>query len=188
MTQIIGRIYKIVSSECDGVYIGSTTMQLNARFNAHKCHYKRYVAGKHRYMTSFEILKFADAKMELVHEGLFDGKKDLEQFEGNTIRTTPNAVNKNVVGRSKPEYYQDNKETLLQKQHQYDEANREAKRARQNTKCTCDVCGGKFTHANKAQHVRTQMHQNAASSTEPSSTSSDVESDADTDISDNKVE
>ena len=132
---IIGRIYKIVSSECDGVYIGSTTQQLNVRLGLHKCHYKNYVAGKYHYVTSFDILKFADAKIELVHEGVFEGRKDLEQFEGETIRTTPNAVNKVIVGRSMQQYYQDNKEAMLQKQKQYNEANREAIRARMHVWC-----------------------------------------------------
>jgi len=185
MTQVIGRIYKIVSSECDGVYIGSTTLQMNKRFNLHKSDYKRHVAGKCHYVTSFEILKFADAKIELVHEGVFDGKKDLEQFEGELIRTTPNAVNNIVVGRSTKEYYQDNKEALQQKKRQYGEANRASIRIWANTKCTCDVCGGKFTNSGKAQHFKSKKHQKASSSSEPSSTNSDVESDADTDISDN---
>ena len=135
--------------------------------------HKHHVSGKYHYVTSFEIVKFADAKLELVHEGVFDGRKDLEAFEGEIIRTTPNAVNKVIVGRSKKE-----------SRTQYCEANREAIRARQNTKCMCDVCGGKFTNANKAKHVKSKTHQNAVSSTEPSSTSSDVESDTDTDISD----
>ena len=182
---IIGRIYRMVSSECDGVYIGSTTQQLNVRFNEHKSHYKRYLLGKNNYFASFEIVKFADAKLELVHEGVFDWKKDLEAFEGETIRTTPNAVNKLIVGRSMQQYYQDNKEAMLQKQKQYNEANREAIRARQNTKCTCGVCRGRFTNASKARHFKSKTHQKAVSSTEPSSTSSDVESDTDTDISDN---
>ena len=145
--QIIGRIYKIVSSECDGVYIGSTTLQLNTRFGVHKSHSKRYLAGKQHYVTSCEIMKFADAKIELVHEGVFDGRKDLEAFEGEIIRTTPNAVNKVIVGRSKKE-----------SRTQYCEANREAIRARQNTKCTCDVCGGKFTNADKKNNTYEQQN------------------------------
>ena len=127
MTQIIGRIYKIVSSECDGVYIGSTTLQLNTRWSTHKCHYKNYVAGKYHYLTSFEIMKFADAKIELVHEGVFDGKKDLEKFEGETIRTTPNAVNKVIVGRTLQQYYQDKKEAINQKTNQHYQDNKEAR-------------------------------------------------------------
>ena len=182
--QIIGRIYKIVSSECDGVYIGSTTLQLNTRWSSHKCHYKEYVDGTYHYVTSCEIMKFADAKIELVHEGVFEGRKDLEQFEGETIRTIPNAVNKVIVGRSMQQYYQDNKEARQQQIRQYNEANRASIHMWRKTECTCDVCGGKFTNANKARHVKSKTHQNAVSSTHPSSTSSDVESDTDTDISD----
>ena len=181
MTQISGRIYRIVSSECDGVYVGSTTKQLNIRFSNHKSNYKNYLAGKYNYVTSFEILKFTDAKIELIHEGLFDGRRDMEAFEGATIRTTPSAVNKVIVGRSFRQYYQDNKEAMLQQQRQYDEANRESIRTRQNTKCTCDVCGGKFTLAHKIQHVKTKKHQKAVSSNEPSVMSSDVENNTDTD-------
>ncbi len=82
MAQIIGRVYRIISSECDGVYIGSTTQQLNTRFSDHKSHYKLYLHCKTTYVTSFEILKFTDANIKLVHEGVFDGKKDMEKFEG----------------------------------------------------------------------------------------------------------
>ncbi len=170
---IIGRIYKIVSSECDGVYIGSTTQQLNVRFYEHKSHYKRYLLGRYNHTTSFEIMKVADAKIELVHEGVFDGRKDLEQFEGDTIRTTPNAVNKNVAGRSRNEC---NK--------LYHGANRYAIIKRKRPKCACDVCGGIYTLSGKAQHVKTKKHQHASSSTEPSSSSPDV----DTDISDQEFD
>ena len=111
-------------------------------------------------------------------------KKDLEEFECELIRTTPISVNKVIVGRSMQQYYQDNKEAMLQKQKQYNEANRASIHMWRKTECTCDVCGGKFTNANKARHVKSKTHQNAVSSTQPSSTSSDVESDTDTDISD----
>ncbi len=166
MVQIIGRIYKIVSSECDGVYIGSTTQQLARRFSEHRCRYKQSLVGKHHRVTSFDIVKFADAKIELIHEGLFDGKQDLEQFKGEIIRTTPNAVNKVVAVRSFQQYYQYNKEPLLQRRRQYEETNRETIRARQNTKCTCDVCGGKFTLSNKVKHLKTKKHSDAVLSSD----------------------
>ena len=103
MVQIIGRIYKIVSSECDGCYIGSTTQQLNMRLNMHKNDYRRYLTGKPIYITSFEVIKFADASIELIHEGVFDSKEDLRRLEGEMIKTTPNAVSKNIAGRTQPE-------------------------------------------------------------------------------------
>ena len=166
MVQIIGRIYKIVSSECDGCYIGSTTQQLNRRFTMHKAHYKSYSVGKSHYLFSFEVLKFADAKIELIHEGVFDSKNDLEQLEGEIIRTTPNAINKNVAGRTSQErnhqYYQDNRETIL---------------AHMKTKYVCSTCGGKYTHANKAVHCRTKKHQNAVSSSSSVTDSSETSTD-----------
>jgi hypothetical protein len=155
MVQIIGRIYKIVSSECDGCYIGSTTQQLSRRLCVHKSHYKRYLAGKCNYMTSFDVIKFADASIELVHEGVFDSKNDLEHLEGEIIQTTPNVVNKNIAGWTgtkqeyDKQYYQDNREALL---------------AHMNTKCVCPTCGGKYTIVNKQKHCRTTKHQNAVSS------------------------
>ena len=74
--QIFGRIYKITSSDTDDVYVGSTLLTLNRRFSNHKNHYKRYAQGiyDHRYTKSFEIIKFGDARIELVSEGLFNTK------------------------------------------------------------------------------------------------------------------
>ena len=144
MVQIIGRIYRIVSSECDGCYIGSTTRQLSIRFSCHQSTYKRYLAGKSNYVTSFKVIKFADANIELIHEGVFDSKEDMKALEDDIIRTTPNAVNKNIAvwTGTKQEYdtkyYQDNRETI---------------RARKDRHITCPICGGKFTPSHKHQHA-----------------------------------
>jgi hypothetical protein len=146
MVQIIGRIYKIVSSECDDCYIGSTTKQVIDCFRVHKCGYNAYLAGNYKYDSSFEVLKFADASIELIHEGLFDSRQDLAQFEGEIIRTTPNAINKNMAGRSVKQYQQDNLEQI---------------NTWRTTQNTCEICGGKYTHANRAQHCKTMKHQNA---------------------------
>ena len=93
MSGIIGRIYKITSNETDYIYIGSTTNQLDARFKKHKADYKRHSDNKSSYLSSFEIIKYTDAKIELIHEGLFEGRNDLENYERDTIRTSPNCVN-----------------------------------------------------------------------------------------------
>ena len=155
MSRIIGRIYKIVSSKCDGCYIGSTTHQLNTRLSDHKSKYKLYITGKFHYLTSFEVLKFVDAKIELVHKGVFDSKADMEHLEGEFIRTTPNAVNKHVAGwtGTKQEY-----------QQQYKQDNREIIRAYNNTKHNCSICGGKYNNASKVRHVKSRKHQTAISS------------------------
>jgi hypothetical protein len=127
--QVIGRIYKIISDETDYVYIGSTTHQLNKRFANHKSAYNAYLNNKGNYITSFEICKYIDAEIELIHEGLFDSKKDMEKLEGEIIRTTPNAINKCTPGltlcESYKKYRDQNKEVISVKSKQYREQNKE---------------------------------------------------------------
>ena len=156
MAGIIGRIYKIVSSECDGCYIGSTTQQLELRLRKHKKSYSRYIKGKGDNVTAYPILKYTDAAIELIHEGIFDGRRDLELMEGEIIRTTPNAVNKTMVGwrGTRQEYGK-----------QYYQDNREAHRTYNTTKHNCSICGGKYTNSSKSTHVKTKKHQDAVSST-----------------------
>jgi hypothetical protein len=166
MVQIIGRIYKIVSSECDGCYIGSTTQELSARFRMHKCDYKAYLDGHPNYLTSFEVIKFVDASIELIHEGVFDSKEDLRRLEGEMIKTTPNTVNKNIAGRTQPE-----------SKKQYKQNNVELTKAWKTTKHNCPTCGGKYTNNGKAKHVKSKKHQNAVSSASSDIDSSDEDSD-----------
>ena len=101
MAGLIGRIYKITSNETDYIYIGSTTQDLKRRFTEHKSDYKY-----NYYVSSSEICKYADAKIELIHEGLFIDRKDMEKFEGETIRTTSNAINKQIPGTTRQEQLQ----------------------------------------------------------------------------------
>ena len=119
----------------------------------HKNDYRRYLTGKPNYITSFEVIKFADASIELIHEGVFDSKEDMGKFEGEVIRTTPNAVNKNIAGRTQPE-----------SKKQYKQNNVELTKAWKTTKNDCPTCGGKYTLSHKAQHYKSKKHQNAVSS------------------------
>ena len=64
----MGKIYKITSSKTDNVYIGSTIQTLNDRFLKHKSNYKLYQNNKYANVSSNEILKHGDAKIELIEE------------------------------------------------------------------------------------------------------------------------
>lgn len=59
-------IYKIVSPQTDKIYIGSTTKKLNIRFNNHTSDYRRHLNGHYRFCSSFEIIKYKDAKIVLI--------------------------------------------------------------------------------------------------------------------------
>ena len=171
MSGIIGRIYKITSNETDYIYIGSTTQQFDVRFQKHKVDYKRHSNNKFPYMSSFEIVKYTDAKIELIHEGLFEGRGDLENYERDTIRTSPSCVNiykkqtDEEIKENKKIYYEQNKDKIKEKDKLYYEQNKEHyKQYREQNiekaryKYVCEICKGKFTHQNKSHHLKSPKH------------------------------
>ena len=62
-----GRIYKLVSQQTDKIYIGSTKDKLCKRIAGHKYKYKKWLNDNTKgFLTSFEIVKFDDCKIELL--------------------------------------------------------------------------------------------------------------------------
>lgn len=88
-----GKIYKIISNQIDKVYIGSTTQPLCERLAGHRNNYKRYLANKDPYMTSFELIKYDDAKIILLENYPCKNKEELCSKEQDWIDKTPNNVN-----------------------------------------------------------------------------------------------
>ena len=153
---MIGRIYIIKSKQTNKVYIGSTVETLKKRFSKHKCS---------KTCSSREILKYDDAKIELLECYECENKEELRKKEGEYIRKY-DCVNKKIEGRTDKEYrqenkekiaeyYQENKEAVLEYQKEYYEKNKE----KINEKFTCP-CGGTYTYQNKARHLKTKMHLN----------------------------
>jgi hypothetical protein len=142
------KIYQVKSDHTDDVYIGSTTTKLSQRFSKHKNHYKRYLVGKGRYITSFKILEYGDAYIELLEDYPCESNIELEHREAELIREL-DCVNKIIPGRTLKEYYQDNKDKI--KQYQLD--NRDKLRQKHN--CSC---GGKYTHINRSRHMKSAKH------------------------------
>ena len=172
MTSI--NFYKITSANTDKVYVGSTDKDnINARLNQHEQDYKRYQDGKYNYVTSFEILECKDYKIELFENKICQNKEQRDTVECNYIINTPNTVNKYLPGRTREQYYQDNKQELNERhrqyrqdnkehideyQRQYYQENKEERNRKANEKHNC-ICSGKYTKANKSQHEKSQKHQ-----------------------------
>ena len=175
------KIYKISSPQCEKFYIGSTTQTLNRRLAGHKSHYKHYIEGLYRYISSFEIVKFEDVIIELIKDVKCESKKELDRIEGECIKEHHDRIlNKNVAGRTKKEYrethkneikewkeahkneikdkwkeyYEAHNNELKDKQKDYRETNKE----KLNEKFDCE-CGGKYTFENKTHHNKTKKHQ-----------------------------
>ena len=134
-----GKIYCIKSNQTDKMYIGSTFMKLSKRFNLHKHNNGKKGIG----CSSSEILKYDDCYIELIEEHYDLIKKQLERIEGELIRKNiNNCVNKMIAGRTKDEWWQDNKEKIY-------------KIRKMKNEC---VCGGNYTNGHKSDHIKTIKH------------------------------
>jgi hypothetical protein len=120
------KIYKISSPQCEKFYIGSTTLTLTRRLSLHKSDYKRYVENGNRgCVSSFEVVKFDDAIIELIKNVKCENRNELERLEGNCILEHHNRIlNKNVAGRTWKEYREANKIEGEEYRKNYREANK----------------------------------------------------------------
>lgn len=91
-----GKIYKICSSQCNDIYIGSTVQHyLSNRFGGHKQKYLKWLNDKKcEYVSSFEIIKHSDAKIILLEKYNCNTKDELRAREQWWIDNTEACVNK----------------------------------------------------------------------------------------------
>jgi hypothetical protein len=139
------KIYKITSAQTPDIYIGSTTKTLNSRLTGHKMNYRKYLRGKYAYVTSFEIVKYPDCKIELLELCNFDTKEQLRRREGEYILNNE-CINMRVAGRTRKEtcknYYNNNKDKI--KKYKAEKFN-------------C-LCSGKYTNGTKSRHLKSKKH------------------------------
>jgi len=128
-----GYIYKICSHQTNDIYIGSTKQKLCARMSGHRQEYKLNKNGSKHYYTSFEILKYDDAYIELIEIIKYDIKQELLKKEGEYIRNLE-CVNKQIAGQTMPEYKKNNIENKKQIDKEYYEKNKETILKRQKIK------------------------------------------------------
>ena len=120
-----GEIYKIVCDTTGLIYIGSTCERLlSRRLSAHTGDYRKWVKGNSKnYVTSFKIFENNNYHIELIEVypcSIFD---ELTTREG-WYQQNNECVNKNIAGRTKKEYYEDNKGKILEINKQYYEDNK----------------------------------------------------------------
>ena len=123
-----GKIYSIKSKKTEDIYIGSTILTLKERFNHHKYSYKYYQNGKGCYKSSYEIVKYDDAYIELLEDYPCESKKELCKKEGEYIRNNK-CINRNIAGRTQKEldkeYYEKHKERIKKRKKEYYEKHKE---------------------------------------------------------------
>jgi len=176
------KVYRIISdSNPDLVYYGSTYCKLSNRLSKHKNNYKRYLKEKSHYVTSFDLIKLDDCKIILVEKYPCTDKEELRMRERFYIENNQ-CVNKVIPGRTKKEYYKDNRENIEENSKIYYENNREkiskrCKKYYENNKEKCEEyykqyrenisskpitceCGRDMARGNLTRHLKSKIHFN----------------------------
>ena len=151
-------IYKIVNDEMPNmVYYGSTCNTLRQRFSEHKTNYNR--------CSSKKLFEFGKAQIILVEKFPCNDRIELNQRERFYIENNE-CVNKNIPIRTpkeykekKKEWYEANKEKITDQKKEWYEANKERFNEKKKEKTDCE-CGGKYIHAHRARHFKTEKHKN----------------------------
>jgi hypothetical protein len=86
--------------------------------SCHRRDYKSWINKTHNYMTSYEILKYGDAYIELVEECEFASKQEMQKREGHFIRTME-CVNKLIAGRTTIERCIENASQIKEQRKKY---------------------------------------------------------------------
>ncbi len=146
------KIYKLVSNSTDKVYIGSTCQSLTKRKAKHKDDYKRYLQGKCRYITSFQLVELGDIDIVLLENYSCNSQEELHKKERFYIEGN-NCVNKCIPTRTYKEYNDANKE----KAKEYRLKNLEKIKKQKGELFTCS-CGKRIAFGGKARHNRSLKH------------------------------
>jgi hypothetical protein len=106
-----GYIYSIRSYHTELIYIGSTFGPLRQRLYRHKNNLKQFNLQKYHYVSSYEIVQYDDAYVELVETYENVNKMELQRFEGHHIRQNK-CCNKIIAGQTHEEYRENNKDKI----------------------------------------------------------------------------
>jgi hypothetical protein len=113
------KIYKIVDNTNGNVYIGSTCEPTLAhRLAKHRGHYREYLKGGNRYITSFKILENNDYSIVLLEEFPCETKDQLLARERYYIENNE-CVNKKIPTRTKKEWTEKNQDKIIDYQKKY---------------------------------------------------------------------
>jgi hypothetical protein len=137
-----GKIYKIKCNKTGKLYIGSTVQPLCHRKSVHIDDFKKFNRGVFHYMTSFEVIKGNDFKMELIENYPSQSVEELHERERFHIESNE-CVNKKIPGRTKKEYQNSYYLNIV--------------KAKRQAQFTCD-CGCVIKQHSKAYHLQSQKH------------------------------
>ena len=191
-----GKIYTIRNHIDDDIYVGSTTQPLSKRMVWHRSAMKNPTKCNRRVYKHMNDLGIENFYIELYECYPCNSCEELTKREGQIIREI-GTLNSFIAGRTRKEFYADNKETILEQRKEFYRANKgqilEQKKCYRETNqdkikeqkayyyknnkdkikdkvCkpyTCE-CGRTIQYGNKTAHCKTKVHQDYISSSSSS--------------------
>lgn len=162
-----GKIYKLLHND-KVIYCGSTIQKLNERLLGHRNDSKRRPDIKvYKYVSN---VGWDNVKIELIEEYNCNSKKELETRERYYIDELKPDLNVIRPGRTKKEYYNDNKDKIKILNREYKNNNkdkiaernkiyRQKNMDKKKEKYTCE-CGSELTLCKKSRHEKSIKHMN----------------------------
>ena len=152
-----GKIYQLLNSETDDIYVGSTCSSLSKRLYHHrenaKRDYKNYAIYKK--MKELGSDKFY---IELIETYPCNNKNEVCAREGQYIRERA-TLNSKIEGRSTKQWREDNHEELMDKKRTYYNENKNEILERKKDEFICE-CGCTYKRTSKARHMKSTKHKN----------------------------
>jgi group I intron endonuclease len=152
-----GKIYKITNDYNDEVYIGSTCDLLTKRFSKHKNDSKNEKKKNSPIYKLMNEIGYERFRIELIENYPYQDKYQLIQREGHYIREI-GTLNKKIEGRTKKQYYEHNKDKILENKKEYYEANKDKIHEKRSLKIACE-CGFIVCKYSITNHKRSVKHQ-----------------------------
>lgn len=183
---MIGKIYKLVHTQSDIVYVGCTTLELRNRFMKHKNEFKTRFKNDKKYNISiykyFEQYGIDQFKMILIKEYDVIDKNHLKVYETLWInkmrcvnkqvsfnpisRKIYREINKSAIAEGNKKHYEANKDKILEKNKIYREVNKDQITIKdkiyreKNSEIIKCGCGAEIKKYKLSNHLKTKHHLN----------------------------
>ena len=157
-----GKIYKIISSQTDQLYIGSTIQPLSKRLYEHRRHFQNHKEGSYHYVSSFDMIAYDDHAIILIENYSCKTKEQLlarEQFWIDEFRQNLSKKQKNALTDYKAyskQYYNDHREDLIRKESIRNQKPEIKEKRKQ--KVYCEYCDVSIGYPDVADHRRAKYH------------------------------
>ena len=155
-------IYKIVPKDNnDYCYIGSTC-DFKSRKNQHKTVCNNPNSRSYNYPIYKHIRDnggWNEYEMILIEYYPCETKLELCKRERECKEIYNDNLGRDIPGRTKKEYYQDNKKTILEKRKEYHQDNQEKIAEQAKEKIECSICNCYIRKHDFKRHTLTKKHQ-----------------------------